>query len=95
MTFLSGSSTYIANIPSLIWSNTGHTVDLISTGTYYVVDKLSNLPYTFPNDSSYTPLSADDIIKRITNTTGATIQLLDVTPIISATDKQTAIAQVF
>ncbi|MDD5197922.1 MAG: FISUMP domain-containing protein [Candidatus Gracilibacteria bacterium] len=70
--FSSGSETWIANIPSLIFNNTGST-NLLSTGTYFVVNKQQNLPYKLDDKTETRNKNATEIIQAIANTTTATL----------------------
>ncbi len=65
--FNSGSEAWIANIPSLIWNNTG-SVNLLNTGTYFVAHRQSNLPHPFNGYSRESNKDADQIIQSITGT---------------------------
>ncbi len=92
--FSSWSNTYIANIPSLIWNNSWATINLLSTWTYFVVDKQSNLPYSI-KDVVIQELTADKLIQKITWYTWSNLMSINITPILNATNKQSAIQQVF
>lgn len=70
--YMSGTETWIANIPSLLFNNTGST-NLLSTGTYFVVNKQQNLPYKIDDKTQIQNKNPDDIIKTITNTPTATL----------------------
>ena len=65
--FNSGSEVWIANIPSLIWNNTG-SVNLLNTGTYFVVHRQSNLPHSFNGYAREINKDADQIVQSITGT---------------------------
>ncbi|MDD4151548.1 MAG: prepilin-type N-terminal cleavage/methylation domain-containing protein [Candidatus Gracilibacteria bacterium] len=85
--FSSGASnqeTWIANIPSLIWNNTG-SISLLSTNTRYVVNNKSNLPYDLNNGTDIGSKDANSIIKEVTGATGTSIIGVNITDIINGT----------
>ena len=85
--------TYIANIPSLLFNNTGST-NLFGTTTYFVVDKQQNLPYKIDDKTIIQNKNPNEIIQAITNTTTATLTGVNITAII-ATDTSTGVSSLF
>jgi len=85
--FQSGTTnpeTWIANIPSLLFNNTGST-NLLSTGTYFIVNKQTNLPYKIDDKTEHQNKNANEIIQAITNTTTATLTGVNITGITTST----------
>ncbi|MDD5213247.1 MAG: hypothetical protein PHG82_02390, partial [Candidatus Gracilibacteria bacterium] len=74
---------YIANIPSLLWNNSG-SVDLLNTSTKYVVNKKTNLPYKINSTSDIGTKDANTIIQEITGTGVATLTGVNITNINSS-----------
>ena len=79
--FQSGAEVYIANIPSLIWSNSGETINLLSTGTYFVVNRQVNLPYKITTDTQIENQTADVLLRSITGQSNATLTGVNVTTV--------------
>lgn len=77
--FSSGSERRIANIPGIIYNNTG-TIDLLSTWVYYVVDKWKNLPYKY-NNVSIQNTPPNQIIKELMLSQNATLTGINITGI--------------
>lgn len=84
--FNSWSEIRVANIPSLIYSNTG-SVELLSGSTYYVVNKKLNLPYNlkWQKDTSIYLTDANSIIKDITKSASSTLTGVNITNATSST----------
>jgi len=78
----SSGSIWIANIPSLIFNNTGAT-NLLSTGTYFVVNKQANLPYKLDVHTVIQNKDGDKMIQVITGTGVATLTGVNITTIIA------------
>lgn len=78
--FQTWGNIYLSNIPSLLHSNIWN-VSLIATGTWYVVDKMKNLPYA---GSGTQLLESTEIIKKITNNPNATLTGINITNINSS-----------
>ncbi|MGE4444241.1 MAG: type IV pilin protein [Candidatus Altimarinota bacterium] len=80
--FNSGSEVWIANIPSLLFSNTG-SVELLNHGTYYIVNNKSNLPYDTSGNKSNTgiiqKINGDELIKEITKSQNASLTGINIT----------------
>lgn len=80
--FNSGSEVWIANIPSLLFSNTG-SVELLNDWTYYIVNNKSNLPYDTSWNKSNTwiiqKITGDDLIKEITKSPNASLTWVNIT----------------
>lgn len=79
--FYSGSELYIANIPSLLFNNTG-SIDLFDTQTYYIVNKKSNLPYNQSgnrNTDFIKNINSQELIKEITKSENATLTAVNIT----------------
>jgi Tfp pilus assembly major pilin PilA len=76
----SWSEIYVTNIPSLLFNNTW-SVDLLSSWTYFVVDKKSNLPYNIKwlKDSSIQKIWWLQMIKDITKSNNATLTGINIT----------------
>ena len=89
----SNEETWIANIPSLLFNNTGST-NLLATGTYFVVNKQPNLPYKIDDKTIIQNKNPNDIIKAITNTTTATLTGVNITAVI-ATNTSTGVSAFF
>ncbi len=70
--YQSGSETWIANIPSLLFNNTG-SVSLFSTGTYFVVNKQPNLPYKLDIHTVIQNKDGNQMVQAITGTGIATL----------------------
>ncbi|MDD5213818.1 MAG: fibrinogen-like YCDxxxxGGGW domain-containing protein, partial [Candidatus Gracilibacteria bacterium] len=81
--YSTGTSTYIANIPSLLWNNSG-SVDLLNNSTKYVVNKKTNLPYKLNSTSDIGTKDANTIIQEITGTGVATLTGVNITNITSS-----------
>jgi len=86
--FNSWTNIYLANIPSLIYNSTW-VVNLLSSSTYYVTNRNSNLPYTLSNTDIYNNKSGDVIIQEYTNKSWATLTWVDITTIVNTTDSST------
>ena len=85
--FSSGASneeTWIANIPSLLFNNTGST-NLLSTGTYFVVNKQQNLPYKLDDKTQSQNKTPDEIIRAVTNTTTVTLTWVNISSVTTST----------
>lgn len=82
--FSSGSEVWIVNTPSLIWNNTG-SVNLLSTGTYFVVNKQANLPYKLDSLSVIQNKDGNQIMQVIAGTGAATLTGVNITNITTAT----------
>lgn len=70
----------IANIPSLIFNNTGSVSDLLANTTYFVVNKKSNLPYNtkWIKDTSIQKLDWNNLIREITWTGTASLMWVNI-----------------
>lgn len=77
------TSTYIANIPSILWNNTW-AVDLLNTTTKYIVNKKTNLPYKLNSTTDIWTKNANTIIQEITWTWVATLTWVNITNITSS-----------
>lgn len=79
--FLSGTTTYIANVPSLIWYATGASISLTSSPatTYFVVNKQNNLPYRFNATDTIQNQNATQILQSVTGYSTATLILTGIT----------------
>lgn len=69
------------NLPSLIFVGSG---SLISTGTFFVVDKMNNLPYKIGDETNLTPKDTQQILSSLTN--GVTQTLTGITAPKSMTE---------
>lgn len=78
--YSSWSEKWITNVPSLIFNNTG-SVDLLNSGTYFVVNKKTNLPYNFSwiKDSSIRKVDWTSLIRDITKSTNSTLTWVNIT----------------
>jgi hypothetical protein len=74
----------MVNAPSLIWNNTG-SVNLLSTGTYFVVNKQANLPYKLDTLSTIQNKDGNQIIQVIAGTGAVTLTGVNITNITTAT----------
>jgi Tfp pilus assembly protein PilE len=82
MKFSSWSTeTWVANIPSLIFNNTWSTNNLLSNTTYYVMNGETNAPYnaSWIKDISIQNITADNLIKKVTNASNATLTWVNIT----------------
>ena len=86
--YSSWSNTYIANIPSIIYFNSW-TVNLISTWTYFIVDKNTNLPYKLNPADTTQNKDWQQIITELTNSWSSTLTNIDITSILNTTDPTT------
>ncbi|PIQ41630.1 hypothetical protein COW06_02395, partial [Candidatus Gracilibacteria bacterium CG12_big_fil_rev_8_21_14_0_65_38_15] len=82
--FSSGSEVWIANIPSLLWNNTG-SVNLLSSGTYFVVNKQTNLPYKLDESNVIQNKDANQIIQAITSNSTTTLTGVNITGVTTST----------
>ncbi|MDD5197883.1 MAG: glycine-rich protein [Candidatus Gracilibacteria bacterium] len=82
--YSSGAETWIANIPSLLFNNTGST-DLLGTSTFFVVDKQPNLPYKIDEKTITQNKTPNEIIQAITGTGTATLTGVNITGITTST----------
>lgn len=82
--FQSGSETYIANIPSLLFNNTGSIELLSTTNTYFIVNKQQNLPYKIDDKTQIQNKTPTEIIQFITNNTNATLTGVNITSITTS-----------
>lgn len=80
----SSGSIWIANVPSLLWNNTG-SVSLLGTGTYFVVNKQANLPYKLDTSTVIQNKDADQMVQAITGTGVATLTGVNITGITAET----------
>ncbi len=87
------AQTWLTNIPSLLFNNTGST-NLLGTTTYFVVDKQHNLPYAIDSKIPTQNKNATEIIRAITNTTTATLTGVNITAVI-ATNIPTEVSSLF
>lgn len=83
--FSTGGSTYLANIPSLIFNFSGATTSLFSTDTYFVYNNKSNLPYRIGDITDINTISSDTLIQNITNTPTATLTGVNITGVTKDT----------
>lgn len=76
----SWSEVFISNIPSLLFSNTWWT-NLLSTTTYFIVDKSTNLPYTrnWIKDQSIRQKDGNTIIREVTKNATSTLTWINIT----------------
>ena len=97
-----GSDTWIANIPSIIWNNPGN-VELFSTGGVYtnpavfVTDKSSNLPYA-SGDIPLGSATTDSLIQEKTGFSSTSFTGVNISSILSVSDafgQQLAVANFF
>lgn len=64
------SQNWLANVPSLIYNT---WANLLSTWTYYTIDKNTNLPYRIKSDVTIDNKTADILIKEITKSTSSVL----------------------
>ena len=78
--YSSGGKIFIANIPSLLFSNSSW-VNLLSSWTYFVLNNKSNLPYnsSWNKDESIKNIDWDKMIQEITKSQNATLTWIDIT----------------
>lgn len=81
--FSTWGSNYIANIPGLLYTNTW-TVTLLSTNTYFIVDKKNNLPYSVDTSTTISNTTSDQLIKDISNNSNAVLTGINITNITSS-----------
>lgn len=86
--FSTGGSNYLTNIPWLIYTNTG-TVTLLSTNTYFIVDKKNNLPYSIDTLTTLSNTPWSQIIKETTNNPNAILTGVNITNITAANIQDT------
>lgn len=76
-----GDYYWLANIPSLLFSNTW-SVELLSTGTYYVVDKEENMPFHLDSFIDSDKIPWDEIVKKVF-TSASTLTWVNITDIVT------------
>ena len=78
--FLSGSETWIANIPSLIYSNTGSvSLDASNTNVHYVINGDTNLPYPVGGEIAPVPKTPNEVVKTLWKDSSATLTGVNIT----------------
>lgn len=86
MEFTAGSTIWLINTPSLIFNTpTNNTVDLLSTGTYFVVNALSNLPYPIGDSKQINNKNGDEVIREINKSSVAYLTGINITEIVNHT----------
>lgn len=86
--FSTWGSTYLSNIPSLIYNfswvtNTWSNL-LTWTTTYYVTDDNTNLPYKLDSDTSINNKDWQVILQELTQNSWATLTWVDITSIVNS-----------
>ncbi len=80
------TNTWLINTPSLVFNTqSGNTVDLLSTGTYFVVNELSNLPYPIGDLKQINNKNGAEVIREISKTSVAYLTGINITEVVNNT----------